>query len=81
MTKQELNSIVIRLIESHNLPPGNPIVLSEILLAELEENWDEIPTQTQAVLLCVIAALKKQFAEELISELETRVVVDKLRGK
>ncbi|SDX53205.1 hypothetical protein SAMN05216333_11214 [Nitrosomonas oligotropha] len=81
MTKQELNSIVIRLIESHNLPPSNPIVISELLLTELEENWDEIPAHTQAVLLCVIASLKKQFAEEFLSDREAQAIMNKLRGK
>jgi hypothetical protein len=62
--REQLTRRTLELAHSDGLPHFNPGVLGEILLFELEENWDRIPDITKGILLGVAASLIKQYADE-----------------
>lgn len=79
MTKIQLEDIVHDFIASDEIPAIDSQVLCDLLLEELESNWDNLPSQTQAVVLAVAGGLKKRHLDELHSDVETRALLKKLR--
>ncbi|SFI31135.1 hypothetical protein [Nitrosomonas sp. Nm34] len=73
MTQDELNEKMLVFLESlskeDELPPFDPAALADVLLDELEENWDTLPDKTRSIMIGVAALLNKHYADELISEI------------
>lgn len=84
VTREELNKMMLRLVTRDGFPVfesrDDAGTMGDVLLSDLEENWDEIPTSTRAVMLGVAASLKKYYADGLVADMVTDHTLRKMRG-
>lgn len=84
MTNEELNHKMLTLVKSEGFPTFEPNkdagTIADVLLNELEQNWDVLPTDTRAVMLAVATSLKKYYADNLLADMVSDQTLNKMRG-
>lgn len=80
MTQDEITNQMIALSKAPGFPDFNGSVMGDALASELADNWDNLPESTKAIMLGVATALKKQFADELISGIKADMAMAKAMG-
>jgi hypothetical protein len=76
--RDEINRHMFALIKSHHFGQFDAGAMGDTLLLELEESWQTIPDTVKAVMLGVAAELKRQYSDEMISNIKATQIVNKL---
>lgn len=68
------------LIEAGPAEPLDHGALGDALLLEAEEEWENLPRSTKAVLVGVGAKLKRQYADDVFADMQAEKIVSMLKG-
>lgn len=68
-----VDRLVKFIMEEDDSPLFDPIQMADVLLIELEDNWDDIPQVTRIMMAHVAAGLKQHYADGVAEQLFNRM--------